>query len=319
MKNKGFTVLEMLVSLGIFLFVLSGTVGFFILQSRMAVDSKARKIVGQSVNSTLKIIANDILHAGAGIADPLSATCGRFPELSFLVLTENGSQQLYLNWSGFLDYDVIPNYGVTRNSAFRTPGYYELNEDLSEFALRWVPDFVKPEKDIGGIIARTKQAVGVSVSGEKCSIASTEIGDGTQRLNFTILDSQTGRAKKITGQVAPAIVYKWVKNNTDPDDKAGQIYRNSVSILGGKPGQSGRVGGNQFQVTDFYVQCKFYDAGKETTKWSAKDGTTAAFDLKNLKLVRVTIEYTWKVPHLGRNWSANTIDVVPRGLVKIGG
>ncbi len=63
----GFTIVEMMVSVLIFGFVIAGALSFFVYQSRMAMESKAAKMVGESVSSALRMINTDLLHAGSGV------------------------------------------------------------------------------------------------------------------------------------------------------------------------------------------------------------------------------------------------------------
>lgn len=305
MKTKGFTLVEMMVSMLIFSLLLSGVLAFFSYQSRYATESRAAKIVKESVNSAMKVVANDLLHAGAGISDPFSPTGGEFPELSLFIDVVDGSQELYVNWSGFLDYDAIPSLGIPANSVFQSFGYMDLWTAASTFDMRFVPDSVRPSRDIGGLIVNSHE----TVSGEMCNIKAWEKEGGTQTLTFSIIDKESGSSKEIEGLVSPAIVYKWVKNSKS--GSGGELFRNAIPLLGGV------VAGNKFQVTGFHVQCKFSDTGK-SMEWSPKDGTLAGYQIKNLKLVRVTIDYTWKVPHLGMNRSSSSIAVAPRSLVRVG-
>jgi prepilin-type N-terminal cleavage/methylation domain-containing protein len=304
---RGFTLVEMMVSMLIFSLLLSGVLAFFFQQSHSMTESRAAKTVKEAVNSALRVVANDLLHAGAGIADPLSPTGGRFPELSLLVESVGGSQQLYVNWSGFLDYDAIPNFGEPANSVFSSRGYVDLGMPSSTFEMRLIPDSVKVSRDIGALIVNSNN----SVTAESCNIEVSEKENGKQTLTFTILDKEkeSDSSKEVEGQVSPAIVYKWAQD--EESDSGGRLFRNGIPLLGGL------VAGNKFQVTGFHVQCKFSDPLKGT-EWSPRDGTTAGYQMKNLRLVRVTIDYTWKVPNRGMNTSSSTINVAPRSFVRSG-
>lgn len=314
MKSKAFTIVEMMISLLIFSIVLAGALSFLVHHSRVALETRATKLVTESANAALRIIANDVMHAGSGVADPLSSGSDQHPQLGLYIDVMDESQELYLNWTGFLNYDAVPADGLPVNSVFRVRGYADLNTPASNFTLLNVPDSVKTATDIGGLIVTSKNGTWA----ESTKVTSGDKKDGTQSLTFEIIDKEGGAPKTIQGQVAPAIVYRWVKNSEDKTGNGGQLFRNSVALLGDKPDANGRMGGNQFKVTGFNVQCKFVDSTNQV-QWSKKGSHINGFKIADLKLVRVIIDYSWKSPYYGIHNSSSSLDIAPRGLVKIGG
>ena len=90
MRNKGFTIIEMMVSLVVLLIVMAITVYVFTYQSSLGVYKIQATTAQQAVEAALVVIRNDLLQAG-GWAIPT---------------TSNNEKKLFIKYNGFVNLEV---------------------------------------------------------------------------------------------------------------------------------------------------------------------------------------------------------------------
>ncbi|HMK37167.1 MAG TPA: prepilin-type N-terminal cleavage/methylation domain-containing protein [Desulfomonilaceae bacterium] len=365
-RSRGFTLVELMVSLVIFTLLVIMTLAFFVFQSKSAADSRSEKRINEMVQSALKLITNDIMHAGSG----LTGHAQSYPQLGLWVYgypSSTTNNALVVNWTKYMDFDAQPmaKNVAASNVAMRvvqnifndhphSPAWIDVGATpKSSFDLDLVPDSVKCfqptsysyyiSHDIGGMLQFSAGAV-TPLSCTVTSSSSASTGSvGVQKLTFTtkvntapdyaLLNSASTATVPAGAVVAPAITYKWKPYDSANMSLGGQLFRNDVAILGNDAlGTQKIIAGDQFTVKSFAVQCKFFNPVTNGTTWSNMGADISAFDITQLKVVRVTITYTWRkraqatkintsyaVKDSNLTTFTSVIDVSPRCLANVGG
>ncbi|MFH0825905.1 MAG: type II secretion system protein [Pseudomonadota bacterium] len=341
-STRGFTLLELLVSMGVFVALLTLSLAALKTQGEFAAQSVATKDVDESIRGVQSTLQYDIMNAGSGLYVGRNATT-RAPKLAIYAdkydwgATDNGIQ-LMLNWSGFLDYDVdptgsrLPVSTIFLNEGDGSLGWFRVSGgtfqiDPITHAVK-IPDRTKTPLEygeFGGLIGlvgsdlRSASARALSYDHNDFSVgwpatplSLKPIGANGDRLIFTISSGSYDYA-------VPAIEYRW-------NDKEGRLFRNGVAILGDEPhttgtradvGKDGKATDSFFIVTDFDVMFTQSSVSGTTSTYSAKNGEMTKVDFDYLQRVKVIISYKWKTPGMEKPTKdmVKEIEVAPRSIV----
>lgn len=332
MKARGFTIIEMVIVMGILGVVLLIAVAVFGSYHRHATASKIHKLVNEQVASTLGVIAADIRRAGTGLGY-------QHPEMAMYWDTD----ELWINWAGFVDYDAIPSSPASAlpvNSVFNTNGWFDARSGT--VTIDKVSDIVAMPSlsgttftggDFGGILVAATDSINATVS--RVPIEATMTGlsygfvGGTAECTVTSTVPDTSVAKRTltigqggatwTGRwAAPAVVYRRI-----PQATPGQLYRNWEVILGDPVASSGenKIGLKELRLTAFNVVCNFQTLTDTAPVSVASQPGLAGSGrtMRNLKSVVVTIAYQWvesAKSELTRRRSFTNMEITPRSIVK---
>ena len=318
-KRKGFTILELLVTMAVFAVVAAAAVALFQFQAKSSAGSNVRKLGSEAVTLALMTIQRDIERAGLGLMQQLP--------LSMAVKdgASGAPDQLFLSYSDHVNMVLARDKTYSFFDASSSPGMQKLwwslsgsNSILLQNVGAWIgTDGMAPP--IGGVI---RQVVAPAPG----------TPDAVELSNFNVTqDAVVQRPKNqctvtltlpsaFSGNVAPAVSYRLITSKTDqsayPSDRQpqlGTLMRNGIPVTGaGVPLVGAREGEKQpvVKVTDFQVRCGFRNAtavcdfakyyeDRTTACWTPDNGrqlgdTAGGWDVGTLRVVEVTIRYIVK-------------------------
>ena len=291
--SKGFTLIEVLVSVLLTGVIILMGFSFFIYQSRGAGTATKEMASDEEISLTLNLLKRDILHGQDGL--------NQNPELAVYVTDKNNKDdgayhELYVNYGRFLSGHFSTVSNVFKNFAYFTesapPGAGQFNvyppmvqtpttPALDAQAQQYQAAFLA---HIGAVIIEPNPfSLGTIRVSPVVGQASGSAGN--RYCTFTISDTSVLPAGKYN--FSPATVYEW-KQVTAPTtgELVGVITRNGKNLLGGN---------STLTVQDFRIRCLFVDADGINLKWTPPEGTeTKEFTQRppaNLRLIELTLRY----------------------------
>jgi len=295
--KKGFTVLEVLVSLAIFAILAAAAMSFYQHQSRKGAGAARHKMAQEAATLALMQIKRDILQAGMGLK--------HYPGLAIFLNEGTGTtpDALYLSFSDHLDLDVTPDIPNSFFDSSGVPGENRAWFKLDSASTSMTVTSVNSSMDKFATAALiTRNSAGTA------SVKSTkDAGFGVSTFNaqhvingVTYTQAQQKAMNKqdikydwtgsFAGQVAPAIEYRL---DVDPSHEfPGTLLRNGVAILGAQSTLGGFTPDKLrplMKVTDFQVRCQFRSGA--TYVWTSTLNPFTNFNVRDLRLVEVTIRY----------------------------
>ncbi len=289
-RQKGFTLVETMVGLVILAIAITGSLSFFIFQSRSGFVSSRLKTTDEELFFTRTLITRDVCQAGFGVAT--------HPELAVYVVDGGTSapDQLYLNYTGHLTMEEGSQVksASLMDALKRNSVYYESGSNFQGFlrvqtagaaslTLSAIPKIAATTKfsDIAAFITNAAGVVGAVDVNVNLSTGTDGPIEGTQNWIFPLASSITGSSSTPT-YAAPGVSYKLVKASVPGTggETIGGLWRNRGAET--SPYGAPLFGGTPYlDVTDFRVRCQFSNGS-----W-AMTNTSAA----TLRLVEMTISY----------------------------
>jgi prepilin-type N-terminal cleavage/methylation domain-containing protein len=314
-RHKGFTLVEAMVGLVILAIAITGSLSFFIFQSRSGFVSSRLKTTDEELFFTRTLITRDVCQAGFGVAT--------HPELAVYV-ADGGTgtgDQLYLNYTGHLTMEessqvksaslmaALKQNSVYYESGDNFQGYLRVKTaGVTALTLSAIPKIGTTTKfpDIAAFITNAAGLMGATDVNVNSSTGTDGPLVGTQNWTFPLASNITGSASAPTF-AAPAVSYKLVKapisggitgiGGSVTQEIVGGLWRNRGAET--SPFGSPLFGGTPYlDVTDFQVRCQFSDGS-----WAATNTSGAT-----LRLVEITISYRTR----GRNkfWTSVQTHVI---------
>lgn len=285
--SRGFTLVEVLISVFLTAIIILIGFSFFIYQSRGSGTAAKEMVSDEEISLTLNLLKRDILHAQDGL--------NQNPELSVYVTDKNNKSdgayhELYVNYARFLSghYSTVSN--VFKNFAYFTEsptrGQFKVyppmvqtptTPTLDSQAVEYQKAFVA---HIGAVIIEPNpfslQTIKVSpVTGQ----SSTSAGD--RYCTFTVTDTSALPAGKYN--LSPATVYERVQVTAPTTGElVGVITRNGNNLLGGN---------STLTIQDFRIRCLFVDTDGITLRWIPDYKPFNQMPPANLRLLEVTLRY----------------------------
>jgi len=223
MRNKGFTIIEMMVSLVVLLIVIAITVSVITYQSRLGVYKIQATTAQQAVETTLVLIRNDLMQAGRWAMQ--------------------SGNMLFIKYNGFLNIEApsTPTENCTNLRSASCPSCDSIDcgsawtkvVNKTSFTVDRFPDFywagTQPKKPEFSVAALNNVFGALNLSKDcktlvggatllSCTQENTN-PTGMQTLMFNISGSFD-----IGSSASPAIVYQCINN---------ELLRNNKRILGG--------------------------------------------------------------------------------------
>ena len=225
MRNKGFTIIEMMVSLVVFLLVVAITVSVITYQSRLAVYNIQATSAQQAVETALVLIRNDLMQAG-GWAWPMPTT------------TSTSIDTLFIKYNGFLNIEApsTPTDNCTKlRSVFCPPDCtnnkcgadWQIVGSGGSFTMDRFPNYIAYNSAFTGALNLSSSDCQTMVSASLVSVVESAASTNGYSHSLTF----TPQPSFVTGSFAsPAIVYQFLKE-TGKD--TGTLLRNNREVLGG--------------------------------------------------------------------------------------
>lgn len=222
MRQSGFTISELLVSLVVILLIVAGTAGVITYKSQSAVYAAKAVNAQEAVEMALALIRNDLMQAGG-------ANSG--------IWWDGGANRLYIKFNGFLNFEApaIPSQNCAQVRSVSCPADCQKNicgvawqivDPDGSFSMDRLPTYIG--YDIAGRGSAFFGAINVSSTDCKTVLGVSLLASVTEvaapnayahTLKFVPQSSfQAG------SYAAPAIVYEYTNN---------RLLRNGVEILGG--------------------------------------------------------------------------------------
>ncbi|MCX5861465.1 MAG: type II secretion system protein [Deltaproteobacteria bacterium] len=229
MRNKGFTIIEMMVSMVVFLLVVAITVAVITYQSRLAAYKIQATSAQQSVETALVLIRNDLMQAG-GWVWPMPTT------------TSTSIDTLFIKYNGFLNIEApsTPTDNCTKlRSVFCPPDCtnnkcgadWQIVGSGGSFTMDRFPNYIGYNSAfIGAINLRNTDSDDDCQTLLPASLASVvEAAASTNGYSHSL--TFTPQSSFVTGSFAsPAIVYQFLK---ETGKNTGTLLRNNREVLGG--------------------------------------------------------------------------------------
>jgi type II secretory pathway pseudopilin PulG len=301
-EETGFTIMELMVVLGIFMIVVAGVISFYQHQSREGLTAARKKLAEEAARLAMMTMTKDIMQAGLGLE-------GRENLAMFVSKGASASipDAMYLSYSYHLDMDRT---GDKANSFYdglsggtSTPG---LNKVW--FLLAGTPQItlkdVNTAIDYNSMCSLITDTSPFYVTLQKTNFTDSQSGsqDTQNRKDITI--AWTGLPN--TGTISPAISYTLSKaKDTLATGEMqyypmGRLLRNDVPVLGADSKELRPL----IKVTDFQIRCRFRgDTGSDGDCIECPDPTGTPgwtqTKLKDLRLLEITLRYIWRSPGAG--------------------
>ncbi|MDQ7785235.1 MAG: type II secretion system protein [Desulfomonilaceae bacterium] len=310
-EKKGFTILEVMVSLAIFSIVAAAAMSFYKFQTRESAVSSRKKIAQEAATLALMRLKKDVIAAGLGVSEPL---LGR-EDLALYVLDGGGAQapdELYVSSAPHVDLDLTPTRpdgdGTERQPyAFFPYGSAKPGEDKTWFTLAAGAkelkmsdvNFSVDQRSLGALIIRNGADRYKSRANDSSFTIST-----TDEADLSPKQKEKGRhdvtfewTSGVAGgeEAAPAVRY-WLNTAQDassarPHQNRGSLMRNDVALVGAQTTVAGFKADSLaplMKVTDFQVRCLFDDGN-----WSPDSVTFGDpnYGPANLRYVEVMVRY----------------------------
>jgi prepilin-type N-terminal cleavage/methylation domain-containing protein len=232
MRNKGFTIIEMMVSLAVLSIVIALTVYVFTYQSSLGVYKIQATTAQQAVETALVVIRNDLLQAG-GWALPTA---------------NNQEKKLFIKYNGFVNLEAPSAEGCTQLRSVFCPRceYLQICGDdclncgcadcgeawtkvdsSNSFTMDRFPKYLTGGTDwksiFLGVLSLNKDCKTLEDATESSTVTSIDPlkPPGMQTLKFYI----SGTGFNVESYASPAIVYQCKEN---------ELLRNGTKILGTK-------------------------------------------------------------------------------------
>ena len=225
MRNKGFTIIEMMVSLVVFLLVVAITVSVITYQSRLAVYKIQATSAQQAVETALVLIRNDLMQAGRWA----------------MATTSKDATTLFIKYNGFLNLEApsTPAENCTKLRSASCPICDSIDcgsawtkvVSSNSFAMDRFPKFYW-EDETGrksiflGALSLKDDCKTLEGGAQSLTVTpSSNASDPMQTLKFdvsSVLGSSSFKAG--SSYASPAIVYQCINN---------KLLRNGAEILGG--------------------------------------------------------------------------------------
>jgi prepilin-type N-terminal cleavage/methylation domain-containing protein len=229
MRNKGFTIIEMMVSMVVFLLVVAITVAVITYQSRLAAYKIQATSAQQSVETALVLIRNDLMQAG-GWVWPMPTT------------TSTSIDTLFIKYNGFLNIEApsTPTDNCTKlRSVFCPPDCtnnkcgadWQIVGSGGSFTMDRFPNYIGYNSAfIGALNLRNTDSDDDCQTLLPASLASVvEAAASTNGYSHSL--TFTPQSSFVTGSFAsPAIVYQFLK---ETGKETGTLLRNNREVLGG--------------------------------------------------------------------------------------
>lgn len=221
MKDAGFTIIELMVSLVVVLLIVAGTAAVITYQSRSAVYGTKAVNVQQAVETSLALIRNDLTQAGGPSG----------------VFWDRGNSRLFIKYNGFLNFeapsDPAENCQQVRG-VFCPPDCtdnkcgvaWQMVDSDGSFTMDRFPQFIG--YDLVGLGSAFFGALNLdssdceSLLGASLLLSVTQTAKPNTYIHTLRFIPEPGFAQGSYG--SPAIVYEF---------KSGKLLRNGVEILGG--------------------------------------------------------------------------------------
>lgn len=224
MKNKGFTIVELMVSMVVVLLIVAGTITAMNYQSRSATYGTKAAHVQQAVEMSLALIRNDLMQAGGPSG-----------------VWWDGSNRLFVKYNGFLNFeapvDPLQNCYQVRSvfcpqppdcSSKQCNVAWQIVDNDGSFTMDRFPSFIGC--DLPGFGSAFFGALNLAASDCRTLIGasmltSISIVEATNPNDYVRTIRFVPSASFSAGSFAsPAIVYEL---------NSGRLLRNGVEILGG--------------------------------------------------------------------------------------
>ncbi len=228
MKQSGFTIVELLVSLVVVLLIVAGTAAVVTYQSRSAVYATKAVNAHEAVEMALGLIRNDLIQAGGPSG----------------VWWDSNGKRLYIKYNGFLNFEAPASPAencLQVRSVFCPPDCdnnrcgvaWQIVGSDGSFSMDRFPAWIG--YDIAGLGSAFFGALNVSSSDCKTLIGASLLTAVTE----TAAPNAYMRTLKFVPQTSfqagsyasPAIVYEF--QTTEDTASKGRLLRNGVELLGG--------------------------------------------------------------------------------------
>ncbi|MFC1833152.1 PilW family protein [Thermodesulfobacteriota bacterium] len=294
MKNaKGFTILELMVSMVVFSMVLVMTISFYMFYGKKSAGSSVKKNAHEAATAALMSVRRDLMQAGLGLSRD-----GNFVRLALFVkdggiFTSGGStrkapDELYISYSDFLDMDIssdktnsfwqaIAPKDERPNSDTNTAWFYPSSGKIKITGVSAFTDRSQVDSVIFGdtvLVAEDEKEIlsvdaGYSTASDAVSLDKKPYEEANNRAALSI---KIPTGSSVTADVAvPAISYRvnLGEDSTLPKEYWGRLLRNGQPVIGGgaphwnldedktKTNTFGGVDRPLVKVTDFQVYCRF--------------------------------------------------------------
>jgi prepilin-type N-terminal cleavage/methylation domain-containing protein len=225
MRNKGFTIIEMMVSLVVLLVVIAITVSVITYQSRLAVYKIQATSAQQAVETALVLIRNDLMQAGRWA----------------MATTSKDATTLFIKYNGFLNLEApsTPAENCTKLRSASCPSCDSIDcgsawtkvVSSNSFTMDRFPKFYWEDETSRksiflGALSLKDDCKTLEGGAQSLTVtASSNASDPMQTLTFdvsSVLGSSSFKAG--SSYASPAIVYQCINN---------KLLRNGAEILGG--------------------------------------------------------------------------------------
>lgn len=316
--RKGFTLLEVMVSLAIFAIIAAVAMSFFKFQTRQGAGSGRKKIAQEAATLALMTLKRDIIGSGFGVSEAKK-------NLALFVLNGTDTDELYLNKAYHINMDLgvsdpSDSTGTTPQPlSFFTLGqlgatgngkaWFLMDGGATELVLSDINRTID-RHSLGALITNGTDGYLSKENDSSFEIEETPTpptAEQKEKGKHTLKFKWSGDAGT---EVAPAVRY-WLNLAEDVSEsgwkrhlRRGTLYRNNTAIIGAQnsiDGLSDSLSKESnlplVKVTDFQIVCVFDDgtgAGTEDAiVESPRDGNFGdiGFTPDLLKFVKVKVRY----------------------------
>jgi len=319
MRNqKGLTILELLVALGIFAIVAAAAMSFYQYQSKQGVGAARKKMAEEQIRMALSVIGRDIMQAGLGLQ-------GRE---ALAIFVQNGTSatdpdELYLSYSGPWDMDLTgdkpSSFYAGRQSSESgvkgsrgTPGQNRIWFKLSNSTSITLKDLnaAIDANSVGSLILDVTPYFIRDPKAPADPKTTVTVSQTTDQADQYRHDVQLAWTTAYDGTAAPAVSYRLVldsdttcnASNESLKWSAGRLLRNGVALAGADPLEAATSALASelrplVKITDFQIRCG-YKSAVATITCADCPSTAVEFQtkVKDLRLVEVTIRYLVRDP-----------------------
>ena len=227
MRNKGFTIIEMMVSLVVLLIVIALTVYVFTYQSSLGVYKIQATTAQQAVETTLVVIRNDLLQAGGWVKKSEDATKLFIKYNGFLILEAPSVESCTQLRSVFCP---SCEYRPSSSECIDCGDAWTKVDSSNSFTMDRFPKYLTGGTDwksiFLGALSLNKDCKTLEGGAQSLTVTpSSNASDPMQTLKFdvsSVLGSSSFKAG--SSYASPAIVYQYINN---------KLLRNGAEILGG--------------------------------------------------------------------------------------
>ncbi len=284
--SKGFTLVEVLVSVLISAIIILMGFSFFIYQSKGSGTAAKEMVSDEEVSLTLNLLKRDIIHAQGGI--------NQNPELAVFVTDENNKadgayHELYINYGRILSGHFSPAVNVFKSFAYLTQNAVAGSQFMIELPMIQTPTTPSLDAQAQGLQQDFLAHIGAAIIEPNPYAPGTIIvrdvngattgAAGSRACQFTFTGGGPGMAKY---NFTPATVYRWGQVQVAPGEQYGVINRNGRLLLGGS---------RTLTVQDFRIRGLFVDTDGVTLRWTPDYKAFGLMPAANLRLIEATIRY----------------------------